>query len=141
VLVHSDGNDLKIIEQTDCLETLFGLKDKGLIRAVGMSTKSVPGGLKAVELTDLVMVTYNPANTEDAPVIAAASAQRKGVLIKKALNSGHDCSDREAGTLANLKFALSPAGVSSVIVGTINPQHLKSNVAAAEQASAEQRRD
>ena len=57
VLVHSDGNDMRIIESTACLPTLMDLKEKGLIRAVGMSTKSVDGGLKAVELSDLGMVS------------------------------------------------------------------------------------
>ena len=34
VLVHSDGNDMHIIESTACLPTLMKLKEKGLIRAV-----------------------------------------------------------------------------------------------------------
>ena len=44
VLIHSDGNDLHILENTDCLESLMRMKEEGLIRAVGMSTKSVEGG-------------------------------------------------------------------------------------------------
>ena len=90
VLIHSDGEDLKILEQTDCLATLLKMQEKGQIRAIGMSTKTVEGGLRAVETLDLVMATYNPSYTDDAPVIAAAHAANKGVLIKKALNSGHD---------------------------------------------------
>ena len=43
VLIHSDGNDLEILEHTDCLESLMRLKEEGLIRAVGMSTKTVEG--------------------------------------------------------------------------------------------------
>jgi len=128
VLVHSDGNDMHIIESTACLPTLMDLKEKGLIRAVGMSTKSLDGGLKAVELSDLVMVTYNPSTTDDAEVIRYANSLNKGVLIKKALNSGHVATDGENSIQKNLKFALTPAGVSSVIVGTISPEHLRENV-------------
>ncbi|MCH8265213.1 MAG: aldo/keto reductase [Proteobacteria bacterium] len=128
VLVHSDGNDMHIIESTACLPTLMDLKEKGLIRAVGMSTKSLDGGLKAVELSDLVMVTYNPSTTDDAEVIRYANSLNKGVLIKKALNSGHVATAGENSIEKNLKFALTPAGVSSVIVGTINPEHLRENV-------------
>jgi len=128
VLVHSDGNDMHIIESTACLPTLMDLKEKGLIRAVGMSTKSLDGGLKAVELSDLVMVTYNPSTTDDAEVIRYANSLNKGVLIKKALNSGHAATTGENSIEKNLKFALTPAGVSSVIVGTINPEHLRENV-------------
>lgn len=129
VLIHSDGNDLSILESTDCLEALNKLKEQGLIRAIGMSTKSVAGGIKAVELTDAVMVTYNPSNTEDEAVIDHANNNQKGVLIKKALNSGHDC---ENGVESNFDFALNKEGVSSIIVGTINPSHLSDNVSIAE---------
>jgi aryl-alcohol dehydrogenase-like predicted oxidoreductase len=128
VLVHSDGNDMHIIESTACLPTLMDLKEKGLIRAVGMSTKSLDGGLKAVELSDLVMVTYNPSTTDDAEVIRYANSLNKGVLIKKALNSGHVATAGENSIENNLIFALTPAGVSSVIVGTISPEHLRENV-------------
>jgi len=125
VLIHSDGNDLAIIESSDCLDTLMDLKEKGLIRAVGMSTKTVEGGLKAAELTDVVMVTYTPSNTDDEAVIDKAKELQKGVLIKKALNSGHDCAN---GVESNFEFVLNKEGVSSIIVGTINPAHLTDNV-------------
>ncbi len=129
VLIHSDGRDLQIIESSDCIETLEKLKDKGLIKAIGMSTKTVDGGIKAVDLLDLVMVTYNPSTIEDQVVIDHARQQNKGVLIKKALNSGHDCAG-ETSAEYKMKFALAREGVSSVIVGTINPQHLAENIRA-----------
>lgn len=135
VLIHSDGGDCKILESSDCPETLLRLKDKGLIKAVGMSTKTVEGGMKAAEMLDLVMVTYNPSMQEDAIVIDHALALDKGILVKKALNSGHDCIDDDAFentvgtnfTQRNLRFALDKKGVTSVIVGTINHQHLQEN--------------
>ncbi|PCI75088.1 MAG: aldo/keto reductase [SAR86 cluster bacterium] len=136
VLIHSDGQDAKILESSDCLETLLRLKEKGLIRAVGMSTKTVEGGMKAADLLDLVMVTYNPSMQDDAIVIDHACELQKGVLVKKALNSGHDCIAGDANknpvgtnlTERNLRFALDKEGVTSVIVGTINPKHLLENV-------------
>lgn len=131
VLIHSDGEDLKILEQTDCLPTLISLRDSGLIKAIGMSTKTVAGGLRAVELLDVVMATYNPSYTEDAPVIEAAAKSGKGVLIKKALNSGHDALGTTTSAGDALRAALGLAGVSAAIVGTINPAHLRANAAAA----------
>lgn len=139
VLIHSDGQDRKILESSDCPETLLRLKEKGLIKAVGMSTKTVDGGIAAAEMLDVVMVTYNPSMQDDATVIDHALTLDKGILIKKALNSGHDCFAPEEKTNAsgasltekNLRFALDKEGVSSVIVGTINPKHLKENVEAA----------
>ena len=138
VLIHSDGGDLKILESSDCPETLLRLKEKGLIKAVGMSTKTVEGGLKAAEMLDLVMVTYNPSMQGDAIVIDHAFALDKGILVKKALNSGHDCivgdakesPDGTSFTERNLRFALNKEGVTSVIMGTINPQHLQENIEA-----------
>jgi len=135
VLIHSDGHDCKILESSDCPDTLLRLKDKGLIKAIGMSTKTVAGGMKAAELLDLVMVTYNPSMQDDSIVIDHALALNKGILVKKALNSGHDCIADDAiqspgstnFTQRNLRFALDKEGVTSVIVGTINPQHLREN--------------
>ena len=132
VLVHSDGNDIAIIESTDCLETLIELKEAGLIRAIGMSTKSVEGGIKASDLTDAVMVTYNPSNNENIKVIEYASEKNKGVIIKKALNSGHDC---EGNLEKNFDFSLNQDGVTSIVFGTINGDHLASNVASATKVS------
>lgn len=131
VLIHSDGRDLSIIDSSDCIETLYRMKEEGLIKAIGMSTKTLEGGIKAVELLDVVMVTFNPSASGDIEVINRAKELNKGVLIKKALNSGHDCNELNNSSENNLRFALSKDGVSSVIVGTINPTHLAENVQAA----------
>jgi len=86
----------------------------------------------------LVMVTYSPSMQDDAIVIDHALALDKGILVKKALNSGHDCIAGDAKensvgtnfTQRNLRFALDKKGVTSVIVGTINQQHLLDNIEA-----------
>lgn len=137
VLIHSDGQDRKILESSDCPEALLRLKEKGLIKAIGMSTKTIEGGMKAADMLDLVMVTYNPSMQDDAVVINHARTLGKGILVKKALNSGHDCiagngSGGSNFTERNLRFALGKEGVTSVIVGTINPRHLQENVEAVE---------
>ncbi len=129
VLVHSNGDDQKIIEENPVFETLDELKQAGLIRAFGMSTKTVVGGKLAVERSDVVMVTYNLAHTEEQPVIAHAHHHNKGIFIKKALASGH--LQKLAATdpvRAAMQFVFQEPGVSSVILGTLNPQHLTYNV-------------
>lgn len=133
VLVHSNGEDEKIIRETDILATLQLLKESGIIRAYGLSGKSTAGGLLALPLSDLVMVTYNPSATEEQPVIAEAHRQGRGVLIKKALSSGHlpsDCSHGDAVQTA-MQFIFSQPGISSVVTGTLSEQHLRHNAAAA----------
>jgi aryl-alcohol dehydrogenase-like predicted oxidoreductase len=123
VLVHSDGNDMDIINDGAALETLDRMKQQGLIRAYGMSTKTVAGGLWIVEHTDVVMATYNLETDEELPVIELAQQLNKGVVIKKGLQSGHAGNVEQA-----FRHVLTQPGVSSMIVGTINPDHLRSNV-------------
>ncbi|MGH1399057.1 MAG: aldo/keto reductase, partial [Alphaproteobacteria bacterium] len=126
-LIHSDGNDLDILARDDLIATMQGFKDRGLVRGIGASTKTADGGIKALELMDVVMASYNPEYTDEAPVLDYAAAHGKGVLLKKALSSGHSGDPAEA-----LRFGLAHEGVSSAIVGTINPEHLRSNIRALE---------
>jgi len=123
VLVHSDGNDMNIIHNEGTFDALEKLKADGLIRAHGMSSKSVEGGLWVVEHCDVVMATFNLETDADRPVIERAHELNKGVVIKKGLQSGHAHSVDAA-----FEHVLSQPGVSSMIVGTINPAHLRSNV-------------
>ena len=128
VLVHSDGNDMAIIENEAVCDALQELKHRELIKAVGMSTKTVEGGLWCVENMDVVMATYNPAYTNELPVLERAMELNKGVVIKKGLQSGHaDTTVGGGGVEGALRFLFEQPAVSSVIVGTINPAHLRSN--------------
>lgn len=130
VLVHSDGDDMHIIQNEGVLPELQKLKEEGLVRAYGMSTKTVEGGLWIVEHCDVVMATCNLNDDHDVPVIARAHELKKGVLVKKGLQSGHaDKAAGGAGVEKAIEYIFSHAGVSSVIVGTINPEHLRQNVA------------
>lgn len=135
VLIHSDGRDLEILEREETLATLSDLRQAGLVRAVGISTKTVSGGLRAVERCDAVMVTYNWRERADLPVIRAARDAGKGVLIKKALQSGHlDQGGMADPVLAALRLIYGEPGVGSVVIGTLDPAHLRANAAAVEQA-------
>ncbi len=137
VLVHSNGDDMQIIEHEGALEELARLKEEGLIRAFGMSTKTTEGGLWIVEHTDVVMATCNPVDTHDLPVIARAQERGKGVLVKKGLMSGHaDTAAGGGGVAAAIEYVFNTPGVSSMITGTINPDHLRDNVAVTERVLA-----
>lgn len=128
VLAHSNGADMCIIEEDDIFTTLAQLKQEGKIRAFGMSTKTIPGGLATIKQADVAMVTFNPMAEEEREVIDFAHVLEKGILIKKALLSGHlqklDC---DHPLQAALQFIFKEPGVSSVIIGTINPEHLRQN--------------
>jgi predicted aldo/keto reductase-like oxidoreductase len=75
---------------------------------------------------DVVMAACNPGYADELPVLSAAAAQGKGVLIKKGLQSGHI--GGADGVEASMLYVFSQPGVSSMIVGTINPEHLAFNV-------------
>jgi aryl-alcohol dehydrogenase-like predicted oxidoreductase len=135
VLLHSDGRDEWVLRQSGAVMALRELQEVGRIGAVGISTKSPEGGQLAVAMgLDVVMVTLNPEYAADLPVIDAARTRREatsdaarpcGVLIKKALASGH-----AADPAAAIRYAAGVPGVSSVVIGTMRPENLRANVAA-----------
>ena len=77
------------------------------------------------------MATLNLHEQAEAGLIRRAGEEGVGVLVKKALASGHSGPE-------SLGFAATAAGVSSVIVGTLNPAHLQENVRVVEAACADQ---
>ncbi|MGK0337222.1 MAG: aryl-alcohol dehydrogenase-like predicted oxidoreductase [Candidatus Azotimanducaceae bacterium] len=125
VFVHSNGEDKDVIQSSPTLESLAQLKQRGLIRAIGYSGKDPVGSALAMEIVDVFMISLNETDTSHAALLATCQQQEKGVVIKKALSSGHA---NDPG--AALRFAADYPGVSSVIVGTIDPKHLASNVEA-----------
>jgi aryl-alcohol dehydrogenase-like predicted oxidoreductase len=135
VLVHSDGNDMDIINHMGTLDALQQLKQQGKIRAFGFSGKTVEGGLAALEQSDAVMVTFNLQEQAEAPVIQRCHEQGKICLIKKAFGSGHFATKEEDGASDPVKASMDclsgQPGISSIIIGTINETHLRHNVAAA----------
>jgi aryl-alcohol dehydrogenase-like predicted oxidoreductase len=131
VLIHSDGNDLDILNHTDALDTLMALKAQGKIRAAGISTKTIEGGLAAVPVCDLLMVALNPSDTSQLPVIEAAGKADCGILLKKVFDSGR------ADPAQCLEFAIGTPGVHAAVVGTINPSHLIENVKSLQRYLAE----
>ncbi|WP_394241488.1 aldo/keto reductase [Halopseudomonas laoshanensis] len=130
VLVHSDGNDLQILEG-EAYPALEQLKCEGLIRAFGFSGKTVEGGIAALEAGDCAMVTYNLAEQSERSVLDFALSHNKGILIKKALASGHLCLQGEDPAKKSLELVFAHPAVASAIIGTINPRHLQQNVISA----------
>lgn len=132
VLVHSDGNDLDILQQTDVYPTLERLKEEGKILAYGFSGKTVEGNLLALQQGDCAMVTYNLNERQELAVIEQAQQHQRGILVKKGLASGHTCFQKgEALLRQSFELLLRQPGISSAIIGTINPLHLQQNVSLA----------
>ena len=129
LLVHSDGNDSEIIQNSGLLELLSELKNSGMIRSFGMSTKTLAGGLLAAEHCDVVMMTYNLAQQEEKPLLDYCQLNHKAAMIKKAFASGHlENLNITDPVQASFDLIFSHPGATSAIIGTINQQHLKDNV-------------
>ena len=123
VLIHSDGNDERIIRELGTLDCLKELKRRGLIRAFGLSHKTASGARAALDAgAEVLMATLNPQDRSQAQVIREAGERGCGVLIKKPLAGGRALPEA-------LRFAADHPGVASVVVGTANPAHLAENAA------------
>lgn len=124
VLIHSDGRDVDILRQSDALETLDVLKRAGKIRASGFSHKTEAGGRLALSRCDVLMSTLSFTDRRQIDVVRDAGENGVGVLVKKALDSGRAPPE-------SLRYVAARPGVSSVVVGTVDPVHLETAIVAA----------
>lgn len=134
LLIHSDGDDLANLSD-ELIAVMKGFKARGMVRTIGASTKTVEGGIRALREMDAVMTCYNPIYRDEEAVLDYAEAHGGGVLLKKALASGHIDQLGRDPVQAAMDFVFSHGGVDSAILGTINPKHLRENVAACERAT------
>lgn len=125
-LIHSDGNDLDNLSD-DLIATMQDFKNRGFVRAIGASTKTLAGGIKSLEAMDTVMATYTQDYHDEKGVLDKAQELGKGVLLKKVLGSGHNTNIDDA-----FRFCFDHPATTSAIIGTINPDHLQSNIEAFE---------
>lgn len=147
LLLHSSGADEPSLVSGEAMDELRRLKAAGKVRAIGASTKTADGGLatvrRSIGAADVAMVTLNPRERKDEVVIDAARFRGVGILVKKALLSGHtddlrallppDLRDEPDLAKAALRFAIRRVGVSSVVVGTSSPERLRDNAEAVRQ--------
>lgn len=139
VLLHSDGNDEAVIARSGAVGALEALKREGKVRAIGASTKTVEGAMLGVRTMDVVMLSLNPAYPAEGVAAVEAGRLGKGVLVKKALAGGSLGEIRAARAEGDpveesLRFVFGHAGVTSVVLGTLSPAHLRHNAACAERA-------
>lgn len=125
VLLHSDGDDAGLLADGEALGVLADLKRSGEIRSFGISTKTRSGSLAALGRVDVLMVTVDPGAAEDRALLHRARAEGCGILVKKALDSGH-----AADPAGALRAVAACEGVSCIVVGTLDPAHLAADAAA-----------
>jgi aryl-alcohol dehydrogenase-like predicted oxidoreductase len=126
LLLHSDGNDVDILTQTDAVDTLSQLKKSGKIRAAGISAKTKPGILEAARTLDVIMAPFSQKEPSLAEALAEVQDRGLGVLAIKGLFSGH----LEAGPA--IEFVLSHPFIDALVLGTLDPAHLAEAAAVAQ---------
>ncbi len=131
VFIHSDGNDVAIQSKTDCVAGLQSLKQRGVIRAIGLSGKTVDGARMALNWADVLMIEYHLHDRSHEAVIAEAASRRIGVMVKKGLASGR------LPAAEAVKFVLANRAVTSLTVGGLNLDHVRDNIAMTQQVSYE----
>jgi len=133
LFLHSDGNDLQILDETAAVEELQQLKLEGKTRAVGISAKTERGIERASELLDAVMAPLSVSQSELSE--AMRSAHRKGLLVFaiKILASGHAAteSDGAQAVARALDFVFEQAHVDCAVLGTLKLGHLEQAAARA----------
>ena len=125
VLVHAHAADVEIQHSSEVVPTLCELKRQGLVRAIGLSGKTEAGASLALDWADVLMVEYHLNDQSHAEVIATAAERGLGVIVKKGLASGQLAADQA------IRFALANPGVTSLVVGGLNLDHMRMNIAIA----------
>jgi aryl-alcohol dehydrogenase-like predicted oxidoreductase len=150
------------LEAEHTVDTMMALRDEGKIRFLGMSgtLPHLPDHI-AMGVFDVFQIPYSAIQRECEDLITAAAEAGAGTLIRGGAARGAPAEDkgwrqgpiglREGegqrrwetagiedllGDMSRLEFVLrftiSHPGLSSTIVGTANPDHLRSNLAIAE---------
>jgi len=125
VFIHSDGRDAEILESSGAVDALRTLKDRGVARSIGFSGKTAAGARAALRWADAIMVGYHINDRSHEDVISEARERGAGVIVKKGLASG------TLDPAGAIRFVLRNPGVSSLVIGGLNLDHLRANVAAA----------
>ena len=124
LLLHSDGRPVAEIESLGAFRALSKLRREGIVRAVGFSAKSPTDAAAAMPRSDILMCTINATYRDEVDIARKAANHGLGVLVKKPLARGFEGGAETVAETARL------AGVTSVVVGTIDPDHLMENAAA-----------
>lgn len=121
VFIHAPGNDREILETTDVVGVLQDYRQRGVIRAIGLSGKTEEAARLAMSWADALMVEYHPQDTSQAQVIQEAQQRNIAVFVKKGLGSG------KIPPAEAIPFVLKQPGVTSLIVGGLNLDHFRHN--------------
>lgn len=142
----------EVLESAGAIATLYDLKRAGKIRFLGCSS-TLPhlADHIAMEVFDVFQIPYSALQPEHEAVIVAAAKAGAGIVIRGGVARGEPGQGQgsadvwqlwERAQLAEilqgmsatefmLRFTITNPDMHTTIVGTLNPEHLRENVAAA----------
>ena len=130
VFIHSNGEDRRILLETDVVPILHEYRSRGTIRAIGLSGKTIEGAELAIKWADILMIEYHLNDTSHAQVMKRAAEAGVSVFIKKGFSSGMLAPEE------SIRFVLGNSAVTSLVVGGLNFDHFRENWIAAQQQRA-----
>lgn len=146
----------QVLEENDTIEVMKDLQQQGKVRFLGMSG-TLPNILDHIEMGvfDSFQIPYSCTQREHEEVISKAAKAGAGVIIRGGAARGAPSSDNQRAHSRNpelktvwekaeledlldgdspmefvLRFTATHPDMTTNIVGTINPEHLKANIAA-----------
>lgn len=128
LLIHSAPDDGKVLRETDAVETVIALRQSGVARSIGFSGYSEEANRAALAWADAIMVSYHPDDASLAAVLDEADAKGVAVIVKKGLASGRIPPARA------IPWILGNRAVTSVVVGSLDLDHLRENLTLAQAA-------
>ena len=120
--LHAPRADLNTLTQTEGVDALVAAREKGWARTIGFSGYTAEAFRAAMAWADVIMVEYHPENRALEPIITEAAARGVLIVVKKPLGSGR-IPPRQA-----IEFSLSNPAVSSLVIGSMNLEHMAQNV-------------
>jgi aryl-alcohol dehydrogenase-like predicted oxidoreductase len=146
----------KVLEENDTIQVMKDLQKEGKIRFLGMSG-TLPNITDhiAMGVFDTFQIPYSCSQREHENAISQASAAGAGIIIRGGAARGAPSSDNERAHSRNpelksvfeqaslddlfngdstmefvMRFTATHPGMTTNIVGTMNPDHLKANIGA-----------
>ena len=150
VLQFHAGPSKETLEENDAMETVLDLKRQGKVRFIGMSS-TLPNLADhiAMGVFDIFQIPYSAFQREHEEAIALATRAGAGTVIRGGAAKGVPSGEKQQGVpwdlwqgaqlddLLNgmsrmeflLRFTISHPDLHTTIVGSINPDHLRDNLA------------
>ena len=122
LLLHASRDDVRVLRETDAVETMVRMKEQGVASRIGVSGYSKEFFRESLSWCDYLMVEYNVDDDGMSDVMSEARSAGKGVLVKRGMGRGA-MPPEEA-----VRFVMSNPDVDCLIIGSKSTENMKRNL-------------